>query len=189
MKIDSALKEFTEKYNADMMSSIDKMSNELAYEANGYTFPLFNLKESVDSFIQFLEGYGKFHIDNNGKLPVSQEHILEQTEKFISDEKTMFIETAVKYKEIPEFITEYVNSIRKINDATNKVKSNMIIEGIDNKYIGDTNIIVESFTEKLQDKFYPVMEKMLWASGYTSSQRLANAGKSAKTTETRPVFI
>lgn len=189
MKIDSALIEFTEKYSPAMLESIDKMSNELGYQANGYKMVLFNLTESVNAFSDFLKGYKDYQIKFVGQdLPLPQSEIFERTEKFINSEDN-FKESAVKYHDLPAFIKSYVESIKIISDTTDMIKSEMTEAGVNPEYIGDTNQLVDQFTEKLQDEFYPVMEKMLWASGYNAGQRLANAGRAASTRKTEPIFI
>ena len=189
MKIDSAIKEFTEKYDQEMLESIDRVSKELGYEVNGYTVPAFNLNEAVTSFVSFLEGYGDYKVKNiNNEKAESQEKILEQTENFIKE--GCFKEAAIKYPDIPDFIKGYVESIKILLDTTDKVKSYMSEADVNPTYVGDVNQMVDQFTEAMQDRFYPVMEKMLWASGYNARRALAKSGKAPeKKVSQNPIFI
>ena len=189
MKIDSAIKEFTEKYDHEMIESIDGLTRELGYSANGYTMPVFAIKESVDAFVTFMEGYADYKIKHSDdKDAISQEKILEQTSEFI--DKQCFAEKTITYPEVSSYVKEYIDSIKILSDTTNKVKAQMMDESVDPEYVGDVNSMIDEFTEKMQSKFYPVMEKMLWASGYNARRRLARAGKeTANKSNPAPIFI
>lgn len=188
MKIDKSLKEFTERYNKEMLESIDAMSKELGYRVNNYNMVATNMSESVASFKEFLEDYGKHKIEELTKgATFTQEKIMERTNDFINQE--LFKEAAVPYSKLPEFVTSYIEGVKAIIETTDKVKRDMTEAGVDAEYVGDINEMVDRFSERMDESFNIVMEKMLWASGYNSRQRLSKAGTAKKKDNQKPVFI
>lgn len=189
MKIDSAIKEFVESYDSEMLESIDIMSKELRYSANRCKFPVFNLNESVSAFVIFLEGYGDYKIKHlNDENKIGRDEIMENTKKFIESE--CFKEAGILYPEIPNFIKSYTDAIKTLSETTDKVKSAMTSNEVDYESVGDVNEMVDCFTEKMQEKFHPIMEKMLWASGYNARRKLSMVGKTTSVKgNNEPIFI
>lgn len=188
MKIDKSLKEFTERYNKEMLESVDAMSKELGYRVNNYKMVATNINESVGDFKTFLEGYADYKIKELKEgTQLTQEKIMEQTKDFI--DQTLFKEAAVPYPELPNFIRSYTEGIKTIIDTTNNVKRLMTEAGVDATYVGDVNTMVDQFSEKMDNQFHAVMEKVLWASGYNSRQRLSKAETAKRKDNQKPVFI
>lgn len=189
MKIDSALKEFTEKYNSEMIESIDDVSKNFGYNISGYKMPVVNINESVNNFKIFMEGYLDYEKKYVGNYPTPHERVVEQTNAFIESAE-LFKEEKIPYSEIPNYVKSYVEGIKTLSDMTDKVKEGLMECGTDIEYIGDVNSFVDKFTERMQESFYPVMDQILWASGYNARQRLSKAGTStAATKNSTPVFI
>lgn len=184
MIIEKAIREFTEKYNDEMIMSIDKLSKELGYKENGFTMNAVDIKESTDQFKTFIEGYADYqkkNIDND--KAESLEAIKEQTNKFI--DKKLFNETKVPYPELPAFVESYINSINDMQAAMENVKYDMMVTGVNQDAIGLVNEFVDIFTEKMQGRFYPIMENVLWASGYKANERLSKDYNRTKA----PIFL
>ena len=186
MKIDSAIKEFTEKYNQDMMQSIDDLSNNFGLNANRKTISVVNMKESVELFKEYLDGYKDYYI-SNPEQKLSKEDVIDRTKKFV--ENGCFESVDIFYKEIPTFVSSYIEGINSLSEMTNNVKRVMTEANIDSEIIGDVNDIVDTFTESMQNNFYTIIEKMLWASGYNASQHLAKVGRETTTKSSKPIFI
>lgn len=189
MKIDSALKEFTERYDREMIESIDDLSKNFGYNINKYTIPVVNINESVNKFKTFMEGYLDFEQKNVDNYPVDHKTVVEQTNNFINSDE-LFNEEKLLYSELPEYVKSYVEAIKTVSDLTDSVKLGLMECGSDSDHVADVNSFVDAFTERMQTKFYPVMDQILWASGYNARQRLSKAGTStAANPKSTPVFI
>ena len=186
MKIDSALKEFTEKYNQAMFEAVDDLSKNFGYNANGYKFICVNITESTEMFKKYLEGFCDYKIKATGEQP-TREQILAKTNEFI--ESNLFKDVAIPYKKLPEFIESYVTSIKEITETTDNIKSQLTEAGVDPEDIGEVNKYVDSFVEKMQESFYPVMDKIIWASGYNTRQRLSATYMKENKNNSKPIFI
>ena len=189
MKTDSAVKEFTEKYNREMLESIDELSNRRGYKENKLTMPVVNLTEATHKFDIFMRGYADYkkkHIDGDS---LSNDQIFENTNTFIND-PGMFTEDAIMITNLPGYIKTYFESVNTIGSMADEIKNDMTESGVDLESVGAVNGFVDSFMERMQGKFYPVMDQILWASGYNARQRLSKAGTStAATNNSKPVFI
>lgn len=186
MRIDSALKEFTEKYNQAMFEAVDELSNNFGYNANGYKMCCINITESTEMFEGYLVGYKDYVLKHPNEVP-PHDQILERTNEFI--DQNLFKAQAVPYKELPKFIESYVSSIRKITEATESIKSIMEDANIDQEKIGNINAYVDSFIEKMQESFYPCMDKIIWASGYNTRQRLSGTYMKENKSKSKPIFV
>lgn len=189
MKTDSAIKEFTEKYNREMIESIDSLSNRTGYKENKLTMPVVNLTEATHNFDVFMRGYADYKKKHIGDTSLSNEEIFENTNAFIN-KPDMFTEDKVLIVNLPGYIQSYLESVDTISKTADDIKSDMTESGVDMESIGAVNGFVDSFVERMQEQFYPVMDRILWASGYNARQRLSKAGTStaAKQNPT-PIFI
>ena len=170
MKIDTALTEFTERYDSDAMASIDSLSKQLGLVANRRTIPLFNMKESFDNFSKYLEQYGDYLVKNkNNPKASSREIIQESTKKFIND-KICNESVNVLYASLPEFVQSYVEGVEHLHETIDSVKNNIEFNEVDLEYAGDVNEYADAFMEKMNTKFYESMHRILWASGYNANK-------------------
>lgn len=173
MKIDSAIKLFSEKYDRAAIQSIDTISNDYALNISDSTIKVFNLIESFNIFNQYLKGYASYKIENvNNETASSQDTIKESVKKFIDTQ--IFKECDIKYPELPNFVMGYINGVNSINENINIIKAEMTDANVDGNDIGDLNEFADMFMDKLHESFDPSMDRILWASGYNANKRLNN---------------
>ena len=188
MKIDTAIRDFVEGVNREALQSIDELSQESGLVLNSITMQAFNLQESCEKFASYLEGYGRYKVQNLGNPKASDQHAIhESTDRFISSDQ-LFQETSIKYPEVPGFIKSYVTGIQRILEAVDTTKSMMMEADVDHEAIGDVNEFTDQFMDRLHEHFKPWMEKVLWESGYTAKQRLFGK-KKQENAEPKPVFL
>ena len=185
MKIDSAVKTFFEKYDREAIQSIDNISREHGLVIHESTIKSFNLKESFDIFGQYLKGYATYKSESvNNEEATSQDMIKESVESFINTQ--IFKETATKYADLPTFVTGYIEGINSLNEAIDEAKRIMNDANVKPEDIGDINEFTDMFMDKLHEHFYPVMESILWASGYNAKKILYNPNSDKPAA---PVFL
>lgn len=183
MKVDTAVTRFMESYNEEMMSDIDRLSRETGLVAHHYKMPAVNLQESFDQFTQYLEGYAKYKTENMSNPKASpQEKIRETTSRFC---ESLFKPLDLKYSDIPGFIASYLEGTQKLTSKVDELKSVMTEAGVDPSDIGDVNDFCDQFMEKADGVFYPLMEKFVRASGYTTRHALKRGAPKKET----PVFL
>lgn len=171
MKIDSAIKAFSEKYDREAIQSIDAISNDYSLKISNSTIKAFNLNEGFDIFSQYLKGYASYKVENvSNPEATSQDVIKESVKKFIDTQ--IFKEANIKYTELPLFITGYINGVHKLTETVDSIKRDMTDNNIDAEHIGDINEFTDMFMNKLHESFDPTMDRILWASGYNAKQRL-----------------
>lgn len=171
MKIDSAIKDFSEKYDRDAIQSIDNISKDYALKISESTIKVFNLVESFDIFSKYLKGYSTYKLENvNNPESSSQDTIKESVKKFIDTK--IFTETEIKYSALPSFIKGYFEGVNLLIETVDNIKRNMIDCDVDSEDIGDINEFVDMFMDKFNESFYPTMDRILWASGYNSKKKL-----------------
>lgn len=186
MRIDSAIKAFSEKYDRDVFRSIDAISNDYSLRISDSSIKAFNLAESFQTFDQYLKGYASYKVENvNNPQASSQETIRESVRKFIDTQ--VFKECHVKYGDLPGFVTGYVDGVRTLLETVDEVKRNMVDADVDPEAIGDINEFTDMFMDRLHESFDPSMDRILWASGYNSKARLS-ASATAEKPKT-PVFL
>ena len=183
MLIDNALTKFALTYSESAINSILDISKELGLKHHGMKIKLFNIQESFNSFIEFLSGYSKYKIENKtNEEATPQEVIMEHTNNFIS---TLFKEEEVPYDKIPSFVESYLENVNTILELIDNVKKEMFEFDIDGSEIGAINEMVDNFMIKLHESFDPSMNRILWATGYNSKQKL----KKPSTLISKPIFL
>ena len=184
MKLDSEIRNFTERYDRAAMESIDQLSKEYGLVIHKRTMPLFSLKEGFGVFAKYIKDYAKYKIENVDNENASpREVICESVDKFINTK--LFKEKSIMYSELPQFIQDYLEGVQTILDAVDEAKSMMMEAGIDHESIGDINEFADKFMDKFHESFDPAMDKILWATGYKS--KIALSGKTKK--DPAPVFL
>lgn len=182
MKIDSAIKGFYEKYNRDMIMSIDSVSKDHSLVLTEAKMKLSNIQESFEMFNQYLKGYAGYVVENKNNPKASPQDVIRETvDKFISNE--LFKESEVKYPDLPKFVQSYVEGINTILETVDTIKSYLTEADVQTESISDVNDFVDKFIDRLNESFDSDMNKILWASGYNSSQRIFGNHK-----KERPVF-
>lgn len=175
MKIDTAIKTFTEKYDREAISSINGISNELGLIRNRHTIQLFNITESFNQFCEFLMGYGKYKVENVDNPKASpQDVICESVNTFINTQ--LFSPTNVSYSKIPGFVQGYIDGVTQLSETVDRVKDMMEDSDIDPEFVGAVSEFADTFVTRLDEHFVPAMDRILWASGYNAKQTLHSKG-------------
>lgn len=180
MKIDSAIKDFFEKYDREAIQSIDRLSKDftLNHAAKTLTrFPAININEGFEKFDNYLRGYAAYKIKSlNDPKAMSQEAIRRSVNKFF-ESQPLFETVDIPYSNIPGLISGYVEGVNKLLNTIDEVKGSMIDAGVALESVGEVNDISDKFVDKLNEVFYPLVEKSLWASGYNAKKRLISVKK------------
>ena len=180
MKIDNSIKLFLKKYDEEAMKSIDDIQNDIGLVYNKHKIELFNINECFDKFNEFITGYAKYKIDNiNNENASENETIYEKTKIFIND---LFKEYLIPYERLTTFVECYINGIKNTIKNMEEIKNLMMENNIDLDSLGFVNDLVDEFTEKLTESFDKSMDKILLATGYTTSKILDKNNKKEKTT-------
>ena len=183
MRIDRAIKEFSEKYDRDAIQSIDEISRERGLVIHEHTINTFNMNECFDTFNKYLNGYANFQVESVNKPNTpSLKELKESVDKFINT--SLFKETTTKYSDLPEFIAGYINGVNSLCETVDEVKRIMTDGEVDGNAIGIVNEFTDIFMYRLHESFDPMMETILWASGYNGKKRLAEGNKTPT-----PVFL
>lgn len=179
MKIDTALKEFVEKYDQRSMQFIQEISQNYALVKQKSKLPLFNIQESFDKFQEYLQGYGTYKLENVNNDKASPQNVIQESvSKFI--EKQLFKDTDVLYSDIPKFVESYISGVKSLSSAVNQVKTRLMESGMDADAIANVNDFSDQFMVKLHESFDPAMDKILLTSGYKTRIQLENAGITPK---------
>ncbi len=187
MKIDSAIKDFSERYDREAITSIDTISRDHALVNQNATIKLFKITESFDAFCEYLQGYASYKIENaNNEKASPQNVICESVDKFISTQ--LFEACDIRYPGLPSFVKGYVDGIRKLTETVDEVKGRMMDADVATEAVGDVNTFVDHFMDRLSESFDPAMDRILWASGYNSRKALFGPKKNDPKPEV-PVFI
>ena len=187
MKLDKLLQQFTETYDINAMKSIDDISKEKYLIRNKSTIKTFNIKEAFEKFNAYIEGYSVYKIKNKDNPKASsREAIRESVTRFIDTE--LFKEDATTYDKLPEFVHSYLEGVSTTISTIEKVKADMEFEDVDLESVGDVNDFADHFVDKLQESFDPVMNRILWGSGYNAQQRM-DAIKNGKKISSTQKFL
>lgn len=184
MIIDTAIKNFLEKYDREAMDSITNISRDLGLIHNRSTLKGFDIKESFDKFQKYLEGYASYKIENiNNEKASPQNAITESVGKFINTQ--LFVEKDLLYTELPLFVEEYLVGVKSLIETIEDVKSTMVEADINPEDVGSINEFVDQFMMKLHESFDPAMNRILDASGYNTKKRLHSSNNKIE----KPVFL
>lgn len=184
MKIDTAIREFMEKYDREAMSSIDRLSTDRSLLSTKSKIKVFNIREGFGKFREYLEGYGSYKVKNlNNDDASPQDIIMESASNFISTQ--IIKEVEISYNELPTFVEAYFAGINDLNKTVDEVKSMMIDGDVLYEDVGDVNTFCDQFIDLLNESMDRSMNKILWASGYNAKKRLSKDNKRTKD----PVFL
>jgi hypothetical protein len=183
MRLDSALKIFLEKYDELAVASIDDISNDISLTGNKKYIKGFNITESFDKFIEFIDGYTKYKIENmDNSEASSHDNVVNHTNNFIDSK--LFNECNILYVDLPIVIKGYISGIKQLTEMVDTVKGHMIEHGVDDNSISSVNNFTDTFLEKFHSYYDPMMENVLWATGYNTKIRLSKRNKKEV-----PIFV
>lgn len=187
MNIDNALQEFTEKYDRDAIKSIDDISKEIGLVQNKYTIDAFNMNEAFDSFTKYLKGYACF-IEQAAKSNDKAAKTMEHTKKpEVDDSFKRYIDTEcvkeqkLTYDQLPEFVEAFLIGVQQLSSDVTEIQESLDNIDADQETIGGINEYANEFLESVWNQMNPVMDKILWASGYNSNKKLMNPSKKKET--------
>lgn len=184
MRIDSAIKLFSEKYDREAIQSIEDISQERGLVLREATIKAFNIHESFDKFSQYLKEYASYKVENCSNVKASpQEVIKESVSSFIGSE--VFTECDVKYADLPKFVMDYVAGVSTLSEAVDIAKRIMTEADVDVEAVSDVNEFADRFMDTLHESFDPVMERVLLASGYTNKKKRSTPRVQPK----KPMFL
>lgn len=189
MKIDSAIREFTEKYDRGAMQSIEHLGRDYTLNITDQKIDLFTIKEGFDTFGRYLKDYAKVmceSVADTGMEIPSHEATINSVSRFI--ESSLFKDIKVKYRDVPIFVESYISGISKLDQEIDNVKNQMSEAGVPAENIGLVNEFCDIFMDRLNESFGKSMDKILWASGYNSNKRLRAVAKGKITTD-KHVFL
>lgn len=187
MKIDSAVRQFTEKYDRAAMESIEELGNDYTLNITEQKMKLFNIQESFDTFREYLKAYADYKIKNQNNDQASPPDVIrESVKRFINSE--LFKETDTLYKNVPAFVESYVSGINDVDQTVHDVKTVMTESGIPAEEVGEINNICDQFMDRLNESFDSAMDSILLASGYKSRKRLWAVVK-GETKKEKHVFL
>lgn len=167
MKILTAVRDFMEKYDEEAMGYISECSHQFGRIYRKDTINLFNLKESCDMFIRWLNGYTNYFKEGN-EVPAD---IKESCAKFLESDQ-MFQESAYTYDRFPTFVQDYLEGVQEVISAIEECKTAMQEADIEPELIGNVNGFADEFMDKLTESFDPAMDKLLTVSGYKTRKWL-----------------
>jgi hypothetical protein len=183
MKLDSAIKIFLEKYDEFAIASIEAISKDISLTNNKRYIVGFNITESFDKFIEFIDGYAKYKIENmDNPEASSHDNIINHTNNFI--ESKLFNESNILYADLPVIIKGYIKGIKQLIETVDNAKGTMLESGVDTNSIATVNDFVDTFLENFHFYYDPMMENVLWATGYNTKIRLSKRNKKEV-----PIFI
>lgn len=178
MRIDNVIKEFCEKYDRDAMKSIEDISTEIGLIQNNITIKGFNMNEAFKSYTAYLKGYAEFMelaaVEGSKEAKTmeksSKEEVAKSFDKYINTK--VINEEALTYDKLPQFISSFVEGVRTLTKDVDTIKDAMFEAEVPNEVIGSVNDYTDKFIDKLVESMDPVMNEILWASGYHSKKKL-----------------
>ena len=162
---------FLDTYSKEAIQSIDRLANELGLVEKRYTIEVFNLREGTDSFIQYLEEFCNYKL--NEKLAVKQvsmEKIKTHSSEMI--ESRLFNSIKIEFKDLPEFVKSYIDAIDRVNEKVQGIRSQFISSQISPDDIGVLSDMEDKFYNMLKDRFDRTMQTILTASGFNTQKKL-----------------
>jgi hypothetical protein len=184
MKIDTALKSFTEKYDKKAIQSIDDISKEFGLVINRKKISGgFNLHESFKLFSQCLNSYLEYKLANPKE---DEEH---SNSEIIQDFKEtglkLFKDCDIKYSDFPILIKGYIEGVNTLKNTVDSIKGVLIENEIDQNSISVINELTDIFITEFHNRYDPLMERILKMSGYTYNKILSKKNEK----KMKPVFL
>lgn len=178
MKIDNLVQEFCEKYDRDAIKSIEDISTDIGLNQNNVTIKGFNMKEAFESYTAYLKGYAEFmelaavkgSNEEKTMQNSSEDEVSKSFEKYIDTQ--VIKEASLVYRDLPSFVTSFISGSQKLVQDIEEIKESMLNANVSNDLVGDINVYTDKFVDKLVESMNPVMNEILWASGYNSKKKL-----------------
>lgn len=178
MRIDNVISEFCEKYDRDAMKSIEDISSEIGLVQNNITIKGFDMNEAFKAYTAYLKGYAEFmelaSVEGSNEAKTmensSKEEVVKSFDKYINS--NVIIEEALTYDKLPKFISSFIEGVTTLNEDVNRIKEAMFEADVPKETIGSINDFTDKFIDKVVESMDPVMNEILWASGYNSKKKL-----------------
>ena len=170
------IRTFMEKYNADMMESIDMFASERGIQLTNPSFKGIDIDQSFQEFTNFLTEYAT----NLSKNDVSKKMTIEGIKNnFNQATNHSFAEKVdVHYKDMPSIITSYLEHMDDVETNLAEAKSVLLEHCVSPEYIGVLDELWENYNEHLTPLFYEMVDHTIMSSGYYTKQRLFHGAPS-----------
>jgi len=173
MYLNESIKCLFNKYDKAAFESLDELSNNQAYKIKELFTEGVNLNEAFETFNTYIEGYIQYKLQSveNPSEKIMPLKTITENAHYLVDNK-LFFNSRILYTDVKNYIESYMNGVNKVMKTIDDGKVKLFEANIDNESIGALDEFSEYFIDKLNDKFYPFIEKMLWASGYTGKKKM-----------------
>ena len=167
MIIDTAVKDFLEKYDREAMVSIDKFSSDETLIKNRYKVNLFNITESFKRVNQLINNWENYNLS---KVSDSKTYTFQEAAKDVSNliNTDLIKDQDYFVQDVSSFVESYLTGVKELSSTIDKVKTNLIKNNVQGEKIGIINQFADTFMEKVNAEFYKKMDSILWETGYNS---------------------
>lgn len=177
MKIDTMLSTFVESYSKEQVEWIDDMKNDFGRTYQRHTICLADISESCSNVTGWITGYASYCVEETKKGNTPTKSVMMEAFNRLMESDHILAERPFAYPEIPSFVSGFTNGVSNIIEAVNSAKNVMLENEVNYELIGMIDECVDKFSESLQESFDAGMDKLLWASGYKSSQILSGKNR------------
>lgn len=169
----AAIKRFTEKYPTEAIVSLQNMAtdNHLAY----LKFTSIDLTESASKFDEYLDGYVTFKTESGAVDKVTNENIIESTDKLLG--QLLFREKHTLCTDALDLVLTYLENLRSLDEKLDTATGTMLEHGSEPEDIGLLTTMTEAYVEAATNKVDGIMDHLLLLSGYTSRRGLIDASR------------
>jgi hypothetical protein len=175
MTVKRVLESFFEKYSEEAMTTISKMSGDLTLSMS--KFKGFTFTEGSEKFLEYVGGYADYkmeRVEESDKRYQSNEAITEHTKSFVRDD--LFKEAMLPYTEAGALVENCLKHLASLPGKTEQVQGQLMEAGLDNESVGTVVTIIDDYATYLFETVCPVIDRLLWASGWNSAQALKPGG-------------
>ena len=161
---------FFERYSPEAIRSIDRMSGDLTLQMS--KFKAFTFDDGSSKFLEYVDGYADYkmeRVEETDKRYQTNEAILEHTKSFVRDD--LIRETKLPFKQASTFVENVLKHLGSLPGKAEEVQTRLMEAGLDNESVGTVIEIVDDYATYLYESVCPVIDRLLWASGYNSAQR------------------
>ncbi len=116
MRVDTALREFAERYDRDAMMHIERLANDRSFEFGNRKFNVFNLKEGFEKFTEFMDGYAQYRVENLNNAEASPMSVICENVAIPYIGK-LFEDVEIPYHELTSFVQSYWQCLYLLNSV------------------------------------------------------------------------
>lgn len=165
MIADTAVRDFTERYDEEAIKSIDEMVNDIGVTYRLDKVKSFMMKETFDMFNEYLDGYKQYVLKDKYDIgDKSKEEIINSMKALFKAEG--FKDKVLFCKDANKFIKCYIEGCKNIVNKVDNIQSELIQNNATDEEIGNINEYTDVFMESMNNKFNSVMTSLLRESGY-----------------------